>query len=75
MPVTQEAEQAITEWCDSGEAEVWDVAVADGLKVDDAFVGVTRGGFLSGCAEMAEGNHVDSIRAGVAGVAGSEDVE
>ena len=35
MPVTLEAEQAITEWYDSGDAEVWDVAVSDGLASDD----------------------------------------
>lgn len=38
MSVTLEAEQAIAEWFDSGEAEVWDVAVADGLKIDDALL-------------------------------------
>jgi hypothetical protein len=35
VSVTSEAEQAIAEWLDSGEAEVWDVAVADGLEFDD----------------------------------------
>ena len=36
MSVTVEAEHAIAEWCGSGEAEVWDATVCDGLKVDDA---------------------------------------
>jgi hypothetical protein len=35
MSVTREAEQAITEWYDSGDAEVWDVTVSDGLASDD----------------------------------------
>ena len=34
MALTLEAEQAIAEWYDSGEAEVWDVTVADGLESD-----------------------------------------
>jgi Arc/MetJ-type ribon-helix-helix transcriptional regulator len=34
MALTLEAEQAISEWYDSGEAEVWDVTVADGLESD-----------------------------------------
>jgi len=34
MALTQEAEQAIAEWYDSGEAELWDVTVADGLELD-----------------------------------------
>lgn len=36
MSVTLEAEQAITDWYDSGDAEVWDVVVSDGLAPDDA---------------------------------------
>lgn len=34
MALTLEAEQAIVDWYDSGEAEVWDVTVADGLGSD-----------------------------------------
>lgn len=34
MALSLEAEQAIAEWYDSGEAEVWDVTVADGLESD-----------------------------------------
>jgi hypothetical protein len=36
MSVMLEAEQAIVEWYDSGEAEVWAVAMSDGLEADDA---------------------------------------
>jgi hypothetical protein len=36
MSVTLEAEQAITDWYDSGDAEVWDVVVSVGLAPDDA---------------------------------------
>lgn len=36
MSVTLEAEQAIVEWYDSGEAEVWDATVSDGLASDGA---------------------------------------
>lgn len=35
MSVTLEAEQAIVEWYHSGEAEIWDATVFDGLKCGD----------------------------------------
>jgi hypothetical protein len=34
MSVTLEAEQAITEWYDSGDADIWEVTVCDGLVPD-----------------------------------------
>jgi hypothetical protein len=36
VSVTVEAEQAIAEWYRSGEAEIWNATVGDGLNADDA---------------------------------------